>query len=242
MLLTQTQLRSLVIDANGIFPGIFGTELLNDNEVFDRIYLEYRDRVNALKEQIDFLVKNKSCIMYLGIGEAPTSWRTTYFYSPVACSPTPWFDVPLRHFFPTHDYFINRAQATKISAIKDLTKSGYFLVDVSPLPFVGKINRGLVRFRKLIEYLYCNYFIPYFITTICKHLCSDAKTILIGTLSTDRIIYKIITSGIPCPQKCGAIILKAPALRPKYPRSGFSLSTSCATNGPVLNRFVEAAK
>jgi hypothetical protein len=242
MHLTQTQLQSLVLDANEIYPGIFGTELLNDIVIFDRIYQEYTDRVNALREQIDLLVKNKRCMLYLGIGEAPTSWYTTYFYSPVACSPTPWFDVPLRHFFPEHDYFINRTQITKISAINDLTNSGYFLVDVSPIPFVGKINRGSVMFRKLIEYLYCNYFIPFVISTICKHLCSNAKTILIGTLSTDRIIYKIITTGIPCPQKCGAFILKDPALRPKYPRSGFSLSTSCATYGPVLNLFVEAAK
>lgn len=237
-MLTRNQLEDIVRNANHIYPNIFGDDVENN---FDELFQEYLQRINALIEILDNFKRGK-CIKYLGIGEAPTSWNTTYFYSPVALVRTSWFDVPLYHFSPIRHPFLDaRNLANKINAIDCITNAGYVFVDISPLPFVGIVNRGTRRFRKLIEFLFCEYFAVHILPLVCPILCYKARTILIGTLSTDRIVYDIVNKGIPCNTLCPNLVLKEAGMVVDYPNRRYTLSSSCATNGPINVLFAAAA-
>ena len=238
-MISKSQLKDLAEQANRIYPNIFGN--LADDSHFNTLFVEFQNRWSVLEAGLTNPKTTQGCIKYFSIGEAPTSWATTYFYSQVAVNATAWFDVPLKHFYPAHAFFAARTTANKILAIDDLTRAGFVLVDVSPLPFVGPVRRNNRRYRTLIEFLYCNYFLKYVLSLFCPLLCKNARTILMGTLVFDRVINDIVTAGAPCKTNCPRLILKPAGMVAGYPRPRTTLSSACATNGPIALLFNEAA-
>ncbi len=235
-MLTQVQLMQIIIQANNIYNGIFG-QIMNNPNQFGAIYNDYVIRYNARNNYRNIVLVKYGCIPYFAIGEAPPPTTSgTYFYSTTAINNTAWFNVPLQHFFPTHAFLINspRTPINKTLAINDLAGAGFYLDDISPLPFMIKINRSSVRYIKLMEYLFSNYFIPFVLTPICPLICNApiVRTILMGTKVADRVVYDMITANLNI---CNKIVLKPAGICGAMPR--YTLSSACATNSPILNLF-----
>ena len=236
-MLTQVQLMQIMNQANNIYNGIFG-QIMNNPNQFGAIYNDYVIRYNARNNYRNIVLGQYNCIRYFAIGEAPPPPANgTYFYFTAAINNTAWFNVPLQHFFPNHAFLINspRTQVNKTLALNDLAGTGFYLDDISPLPFMIEINRSKnIRYRMLMEYLFYNYFIPFVLIPICPFICNApiVRTILMGTKVADRVVYDMITANLNI---CNKIVLKPAGICGVMPR--YTLSSACATNSPILNLF-----
>lgn len=222
--MTKEQFNSLIIASDTIYTNIFG--VLNEENLND-LYENYVRKNLLFENYFSRLVE----IKFLAIAEASTEINSTYFYSTIALNNTPWFSVPLQRFSANNPFFGNKTEQNKSNALNNLSTEGFLLVDISPAAFaIVGINRNQRRFKKLINFLLEKYFFEYVIPTISLKLSEDAKYILMGTMVTDRIVYDFVLN-----EKKSIINLKDSGVFEGFER--YSMSSACATNGPILRFF-----
>jgi hypothetical protein len=227
--MNREQFNELIINSNQIFPGIFGE--INTNRLED-LYNQFNER-NQL--YLNYL-ENITEINYLAIAEAPTDINNSYFYSLEALNRTPWFNVPLEYFSQNHVYSNVRSTENKILALTVLNENGFVLADISPVKFeLLIINRNTVRFKKLINFLLENYFFKFVFPFVLPKITNTTKTILMGTMVTDRIVYDFNCKNNYLTNN---LALKGPGQFEEFNR--YTLSSACATNGPISRLFTNS--
>jgi hypothetical protein len=220
----KAQFIKIILASNEIYANIFGA--LND-AYLNHLYKKYRERQKLFE---NYFLSQKE-IKFLAISEAPTQINSTYFYSSSALNYTPWFYVPLQSFSAGNPFFSDKTAQNKANALSNLSTEGFLLIDISPAAFFLRgINRNEKKFKKLINFLLEKYFFEFVMPTISSKISKKTIFILMGTKVTDRIIYDFVQKQINTKIK-----FKSAGACEGFER--YTMSSSCATNGPILRLF-----